>query len=307
MLAIKELREGIRLGFASLQAYIRPGGSLNLTDINIHAEVFVGEILNALHSWNLVNTNNTTPNSPCIDLLEARERIGIQVTSQAGAAKLNKTLQCVRTHGLSTRMNQLKVFSLLRKQGTYKVTETCPGISFNWRQDVLDFDTTLQEINAITDLQRLRAIHSVVSNAFPTLFASRRALLQANRERLEKDLRIFDREVMTAPFHFEDPVLMYKAIREMRIALQQNGSSRVANSVAARNFHTAHAILRDTERQIRAKFPYIHDAAINDTPNVRYPNGAFSDSIQLMMQIRGPLQPLLKEIERELAAIDARL
>jgi hypothetical protein len=307
MLAMKELRDDIRLAFASLQAYIRPGGSLNLTDINIHAEDFVGDVLNAIHSWNLVNTNKTTSNSPCIDLLEAQKLIGIQVTSQPGAAKLDKTIVCVRTHGLATKINQLKVFSLIRKQGTYKVTETCPGVSFNWCQDVLDFDTILQEINAITDLQRLRVIHSVVSNAFPALFSSRRALLQSSRDRLEKDLRVFDREVMFAPFHFEDPVLMYKAIREMRIALQQNGSSRVANSVAARNFQSAHAILRDTERQIRAMYPYIHDAATNNTPNVRYPNGAFSDSIHLMMQIRGSLQPLVKEIERELAAIDAQL
>ncbi len=159
----------------------------------------------------------------------------------------------------------------------------------------------------MTDVQHLKAIHSVVSTAFPGLFASRRALLLASRDRLEKDLRLFDREVMSAPHHFEDPVLMYKAIREMRIGLQQNGSSRTANAVAARNFGTAHLILRETERKIRGQYPYIHEAATNDTPIGHYPNGAFWDSIHLMMQIRGPLQPLLKEIEGELAKIDAQL
>jgi hypothetical protein len=307
MLAIKELREDVRLGFAHLQIYIRPGGSLNLNDINVHAEDFVGTILNALHSWNLINTNKTTSNFPCIDLLEERERIGIQVTSESGARKLNKTIVCVRDHGLSAKINQLKVFSLIKKQASYRVTETCPGVSFNWVQDVLDFDTLLQQINAVTDLQQLKAIHSVVIDALPALFASRVTTLQATRDRLEKDLVVFDREVMSAPFHFEDPVLMYKAIREMRIALQKNGSSRIANSVAARNFEAAHALLRNTEYKIREQYPYIHEAASNDTPKVNYPNGDFGDSIHLMMQIRGQLQPLLEEVKRELAAIDAQL
>lgn len=45
MLANKEFREDIRLGFAHLQDYVRPGGRLNLTDINVHAEDFVGGVL----------------------------------------------------------------------------------------------------------------------------------------------------------------------------------------------------------------------------------------------------------------------
>lgn len=307
MLALKEFREDIRLGFAFVQAYIEPGGRLNLTDINVHGEDFVAEVLNGIYSWNLVNRNHSTPNSPCIDLIDVTARIGIQVTSSTSAAKLNETIACVGKHGLSCEINQLKVFSLVKKQTIYRVTATCPGVSFNWSQDVLDFDTILKEVNTITDDQRLKAIHSVVTKALPALFASRRATLQAARDRLETDLRVFDREVMSAPYRFEDPVEMYRAIREMRLALQLNGSSRIANPVAARNFQMAHSILRDTERSIRAKYPFIHEAAIKHVLNVTYPDGAFNDAINLMMQIRGQLQPLLQEIESELYKIDAQL
>jgi len=93
----------------------------------------------------------------------------------------------------------------------------------------------------------------------------------------------------------------------MRLALQLNGSSRIANPVAARNFQMAHSILRDTERSIRAKYPFIHEAAIKHVLSVTYPDGAFNDAINLMMQIRGQLQPLLQEIESELDKIDAQL
>lgn len=307
MLANKELREDIRLGFALLQEYVRPGGRLNLTDINVHAEDFVGSVLNALFSWTLENTNTATSNFPCIDLIDRKERIGVQVTSERGARKLNKTLVCVRQNGLATAINQLKVFSLVRKQDTYKVTETCPGVSFNWQVDVLDFDTLLQQINAVSDLQRLKSIHSVVCDAFPVLFASRLKTLRALRDRLEKDLVVFDREVMRAPARFEDPVLMYKALREMRIGLQKNGSSTITNSVAARNFKAAHTILREAEYEIRQKYPYIHEAADSGTPVGKYPDGDFNASISLMMGIRVQLQPLLDEVKRELASIDLQL
>jgi len=210
MLVLKEVREDIRLGFAFVQAYIEPGGRLNLTDINVHAEDFVAEVLNAIYSWNLVNRNHSTPNSPCIDLIDVTARIGIQVTSSTSAAMLNETIACVGKHGLSCEINQLKVFSLVKKQTTYRVTATCPGVSFNWFQDVLDFDIILKEVHTTTDDQRLKAIYSVVTKALPALFSSRRATLQASRDRLEKDLRIFDREVMSAPYCFEDPVAMYR-------------------------------------------------------------------------------------------------
>ena len=53
MLAKKELIEEIRLGFSFVQSYVRPGGKLNLTDINVLAEDLAGDILNAACDWHL--------------------------------------------------------------------------------------------------------------------------------------------------------------------------------------------------------------------------------------------------------------
>jgi hypothetical protein len=39
----------IRLGLAVLQGYVGPGGPLNLTNINIHAEDSVGGVVNLLN------------------------------------------------------------------------------------------------------------------------------------------------------------------------------------------------------------------------------------------------------------------
>jgi len=42
MLERENLLEDIRKGLAVLQNYIRPGGTLNLTDTNVHSEDFAG-------------------------------------------------------------------------------------------------------------------------------------------------------------------------------------------------------------------------------------------------------------------------
>jgi hypothetical protein len=307
ILKLKKLREDIRLAFAVLQGYIRPGGPLNLTDINIHAEDFVKDVLNALHSWNLINTNASTCNYPCIDLLERNERVGIQVSAERGAKKVNDTIKCICTHSLSLVIRHLKVFSLLPKQGSYKISESCPDVAFNWREDILDFDMLLKQISSVTDFQRLTSINVAVKNAMPSLFAMRQNKLEAIRDHLEQDLRIFDRQVMSAPFRFENPLLMYKAIRDMRVSLQKNGSSRISNELAARNFEAVKKILINMEYRVRERFPYIHDAALSNKTHVQYKKDDFNNAIQLMMQIRKSLRPLIEEVEKELRRIKAEL
>ncbi|MCO6043329.1 SMEK domain-containing protein [Aeoliella sp. ICT_H6.2] len=307
MLAIQELRKEIRFGLAVLQGYIRPGGSLNLTDINVHAEYFVGDLLNEVRGWRLKNTNVSKSNYPCIDLIDNHNRIGIQVTSEKGAPKINQTIKCLDTHGLSAHIDHFKLFSLLPKQGTYKITETCAGVAFNWRVDVLDFDTLLQEIYGVANLGKIQSIRSVVTSAMPRLFASRRKVLLGLRSHLARDLSIFDRQVMDAPFQHEDPLLMYKAIRQMRVTLQKNGSSRLSNEVAAQNFDAAKNILTKMEYQVRNQFPDIHYAAMKDQTSMTDKDGDFGNAITLMMQIRQSLKPLLDEVQQELDRIDAQL
>ena len=106
----------IRKGLAVYQNYVRPGGTLNLTDTNVHAEDFVAGLLNAIYGWNLVNANQATANCPCIDLIDARLGLGVQVTAEAGSDKLTETVECLKTHKLAGKIKHLKVFLLIPKQ-----------------------------------------------------------------------------------------------------------------------------------------------------------------------------------------------
>ena len=254
MLQQKELIDDIRLAFATLQAYIRPGGPLNLTDINVRAEDFVAGLLNSLNGYNLSNTNAKTSNYQCIDLIDPANKLGVQVTSEGGAGKLNGTIDCLSKHYMAKHIDKLKVFSLIPRQTSYAVKSTCPGVVFTWQSDVLDFDGTLRAITNISDLAHLQRIHKFVTTSLPTVFATRRAKIETSCTQLRENLTVFDREVMWALESQEDPVLMCRAIRQMRISLQTSGASRIANDIASKNFASARKVLSDTESEVKAKY-----------------------------------------------------
>src|SRR5215213_1783258 len=85
MLQRETMFDDIRKGLAVYQNYVRPGGTLNLTDTNVHAEDFVAGLLNAIQGWSLVSTNQVTANYPCLDLIDERLGLGVQVTAEEGS------------------------------------------------------------------------------------------------------------------------------------------------------------------------------------------------------------------------------
>ncbi|MFL6310794.1 MAG: SMEK domain-containing protein [Terriglobales bacterium] len=170
MLERQKLIEDIRKGVAALQSYIQPGGALNLTDTNVHAETFTAGLLNTLFGWGLVNVNRDTANSPCIDLIDNAQGLAIQVTSEKGSVKLKKTIECLKRHKRGSHIRSLKVFSLTPRQKRYTVNTKCPGIKFDWRNDVLDFNDVAKAVNQIADLHQLRKVHEYIVSAIPSVF-----------------------------------------------------------------------------------------------------------------------------------------
>lgn len=170
MLQRETMTDDIRKGLAVYQNYVRPGGTLNLTDTNLHAEDFVAGLLNAINGWSLVSTNQVTANYPCIDLIDELLGLGVQVTAEEGSAKLTKTVECLKTHQLAGRVKHLKVFLLIAKQERYTVNTECPGVEFDWQNDVLDFDDAIKSVHAISDLHQLHRVHQHVVNSMPSIF-----------------------------------------------------------------------------------------------------------------------------------------
>jgi len=308
MLRRMEQFDDVRLAFATLRGYIEPGGTLNLTEINIHAEDFVGEVLNRLYGWALVPTRTMSARYPGIDLLDRGQKLGIQVTAEGGVDKINDTLRKLATSGGAVEINQLKIFALLGKQGSYAVRDACPGIAFTWKKDVVDFKSTLADVLNATE-PKLTAIHEYVTSELPAVFASRREKYEQIRDQLKENLIVFDRDVMRVADRYEDPVLMCRAIRYMRTTLQKSGAARIANEVAAKQFDVAQKVLGETERAIKVRFPYIHKAALElpeqqSLPFDAYKNDDYGESIRTMMEMRPKLSTSLQALEDELRRIE---
>ena len=141
---------------------------MNLLDMNVHAEDFVSKLLNALFGWQLVSAKSAS--HPCIDLLDDSQGLAVQVTSDNTSAKLNKTINCLKSHTRDEQIRSLKVFSLVPKQKRYTVGAECPGIKFDWREDILDFDDTVVATSRIADLRHLQRIHECIIEAIPNTF-----------------------------------------------------------------------------------------------------------------------------------------
>lgn len=171
MLLAKEALIGdIRSALAVFQDYVRPGGKLNLTDLNVQSEDFVAGLLNAVFGWALVGTNKIKANYQCIDLIDESRKLGVQVTAEGGSDKLTGTLECLEKHKMAREVSQLKVFLLIQKQGKYTVNAACPGIAFDWKADVLDCDDVCQAAQAIGELDQLRRVHRFIVESMPRLF-----------------------------------------------------------------------------------------------------------------------------------------
>lgn len=305
MLLRQNLINDVRLGLAVLQGYIRPGGPLNLTDINIHAEDFVGEVLNLLYDWKLANTNTVKSNYPCIDLLDKDQKRGVQVTTEQGAEKVNSTYSCC-TKKLIGNITELYVFSLIPKQGSYALKNIGGTIVFN-KNNIWDFDDVLKKINASPD-KKILDVHSYIVSQMPAVFANSRSKMQALRREIASCLNILNREVLKAPERFEHPIKMFDAIKEIRIELQKIGASRIASATVAAEFEKITEELRQCCYKIMDEFPYFADfpKGINPPYN-QFRADDYGRSITRMMEIRHPINSSIAAIEDELKVIDAAL
>ena len=161
--------EEIRKGLAFIESYISIGRTTNLTDPNIHAEEFVRGLLNILFDLKLTNANLHVANFPCIDLIDRKLGIGVQVTAEKGSPKISKTIDCLERKSMSKSIKNLKIFTLKPKQKKYGINTVCRGIKFDWKHDVLDFNDVMQEAVNIQDEVLLTNLHSYVVR-FTTIF-----------------------------------------------------------------------------------------------------------------------------------------
>jgi hypothetical protein len=90
--------------------------SLNLQDINVHAETFFRDFLNLALGYQLKNINIVEKNARAIDLGDEGELIAIQVTSTSDLAKIKHTHKGFMAGGLDGKYDRLVVLIIGEKK-----------------------------------------------------------------------------------------------------------------------------------------------------------------------------------------------
>lgn len=147
-----------RLDFFSVR--VQHLGSMNLHDINIHAEYFFMHFLNQLYGWNLVNQNDFTANAPGVDLRYDGGQIVVQVTSTVTREKvqysLNK-LDATAFNGYTFKFLSIgKDADNLRN----KIYTIPADIAFDPEKDILDIKAIYSSILGIS-IDKQKAIYEL--------------------------------------------------------------------------------------------------------------------------------------------------
>ncbi len=139
--------------------------------INIHAESFLVPVLNEVLGLQLENLNATQhKNFPAIDLADFKNRVAIQVTSTSSLEKIKNTLETFGRRNLHHQFDVLYIYIITEKRGQYsdaKIGEVIPqGFAFNSLDHVIDKDSILQKINAISATPKLLTIAKLYEHEF---------------------------------------------------------------------------------------------------------------------------------------------
>ena len=138
---LKDVAESLAL----LSREVSTLNAVNLYDINIVAEDFFPGLLNLIYGYELKNVNHLEKNAPAIDLVDPKNRIAVQVTSENSSTKIKHTIeefnknQAYQTYDrlVATVYKGNIIKNLImdcQSYTKYRPNETTGGIFVSWRR-----------------------------------------------------------------------------------------------------------------------------------------------------------------------------
>lgn len=161
MLKRKELIEFIGFQLARLKATVATLNAVHFFDLNVVAEDFFADLLNAVYGYSLVNLNHDNLNKAAIDLGDTSGRIAVQVTSQRSKAKIQETLDKFSEHGLADDYDALKIVIIGDRTGKYPTLTIPSGVAFSGSDDVIAIDRLMKDIGGL-DTETLTRIAALI-------------------------------------------------------------------------------------------------------------------------------------------------
>ena len=166
----KKLIDRINELLSRFRAEVEGYNSVNLYDINIHAENVLIPILNKIYGLSLVNANYEEKNASAIDLIDRDNRIAIQVTSTANGEKVKHTLEQYIKYKKNNEFDILLVYVITSKQQKYSEESFQKIINnefvFNSEENIYDYSNLLSELNSWISIPKLTEVAELLENEF---------------------------------------------------------------------------------------------------------------------------------------------
>lgn len=136
-----------------LKTEVTEFNTLNLTDINVFAENFYRDLFNTI-GYTFDNTNFEENNFAHIDLIDKKNKVAIQVTSQNDNVKIKEAIDGFFAKP-ENKDFKLKLLLISKDAKDYR---TKFGKNFNHKEDVIDIKRLLAIINDIKDIDKIKGI-----------------------------------------------------------------------------------------------------------------------------------------------------
>lgn len=152
----------VELWLSFIRARIELRNSLNLQDINVHAENFFRDFLNLLYGYKLGNANYEKQNVAVIDLFDDEIRLVIQVTSDNSSEKVHDTINGFNKGNLFPNYDRLIMLVITSKKDFPKVKFGKVGETlFDKKYDIIDLADLLKDIENF-ELSKLEEVKDFI-------------------------------------------------------------------------------------------------------------------------------------------------
>lgn len=166
----KKITERISELMSRFRVEVENLNSLNLYDINIHAENVIIPILNSVYGMNFKNANLEDKNAAAIDLIDNENRVAIQVTSTPNIGKIKHTLRQYKKYKINNDFDQLLIYIITKKQKTYSdviINEIVDGeFEFSPSDHILDAEDILSQINSWISIPKKQMVLDLLELEF---------------------------------------------------------------------------------------------------------------------------------------------
>lgn len=212
--------------------YVKMSNRNSFTDINVHAEGFLMNILNMILGLDLQNLNEQQINYPGVDLGDISAKIAFQVTSKKDSKKIIETYETVFKDykGIGTVADIFSehiYFLVIDEKKTVfqkKTLEQITRVSQGRFQetDILDINDIIKKVVALydKDYERFMQVYNLISRTVDTL-----PFIPTDKIVVEEILTCFNRPAFTVEFRDECNLGDFDAAIKNTISLINTGKS----------------------------------------------------------------------------------